>query len=513
MECDRPKAQATLDWDCGTADGVSMTEFTAKPEHTYALVVGIERYQERCWNVEDGGPAHDALRFAQWLCDRGVPKENIRLCLSPLEENGCLVEQSELEVETATEQSISYIITEFLSQQRGDLLYFFWAGHGLITSERERRLIWADATSRNWQNLDLNSLLVFFSSNLFQIPHHICIVDACANYLLESEGRPTNLGGKIFASGHPRTEIQQFVLLATREGEEAEVSGERKTGFFSEAVREALAEEQPNCWPPNMKAVAEKITKQFKESGKKQRPTYLYYQDSQGNKNVASFRHFETLQNIRPSKAVDSVGQKVEFVGRQQELERLHQLFQDNQVVEITDVTGQGGVGKTELAIQYSWNYLEEYSGGCCWLFPRESDVGTQLVDFAIVNFPNFTLPAELSLNNRVPYCLKKWPTGNVLVVFDDVTDSMQIQPYLQLLGSRFKVLITTRQTGVRYKQLPLGELSPDAALKLLAQLLGEERVKQELEFAQKLCKFVGYLPVGLYQVAANYRGSGRGLC
>jgi len=236
----------------GNYPPVAMIELSAKPEHTYALVVGIEKYQESRWNV--GGQADDAIKFAQWLGSRGVPKDNIRLCLSPLED----IEHSELTIEEATEYKIADLITGWLSEKKGDLLYLFWAGHGLITSTRNRRLLCADATKRNWQNLDLDSLLMYLSSDSCKIQHHVCIIDACANYILESQGRPTNLGSKTFPSGKPKTESQQFVLLATREGEQAKVNASEKTGYFSQAVMEALAEESNGNFPPNMEAIAEK---------------------------------------------------------------------------------------------------------------------------------------------------------------------------------------------------------------------------------------------------------------
>ncbi len=265
-----------------------MNEFTAKIERTYGLIVGIERYLESSWNVKGGGPAHDALKFAQWLDVRGVPKENIRLCLSPLEENNHLVEQSELARQEATEQNITALVTEFFSEKKGDLLYLFWAGHGLMTSERNRRLFCADATKRNWQNLDLNSLLVFLSSEAFQIQNHICIVDACANYILESKGRPTNLGGKTFSSGQPRKESQQFVLLAAREGETARVSRELKAGYFSHAVLEALKEEPNDRWPPDMEAIAKKVKQQVTTLDKKQLPIYLHCRSWNGETNTVN---------------------------------------------------------------------------------------------------------------------------------------------------------------------------------------------------------------------------------
>ncbi|MGH8002699.1 MAG: SUMF1/EgtB/PvdO family nonheme iron enzyme [Brasilonema sp.] len=263
MESDRPQ--------------ITMTEIVAKPEQTYALVVGIEKYHETSWNVKGGGPVNDALKFADWLCRRGVPKENIRLCLSPLEESCYLIEQSELEVEAATENNLSDIIENFLSKKKGDLLYIFWVGHGLLTSERERRLFCADATSQNWRNLNLDSLLLLLRSKLFEIQNHICIVDACANYLseLESNRRPTNLKGKEFSSGKPMLDHKQFVLLATREGEIAKVNTKSQTGYFSQAVREALEQEPLETWPPNMKVIAEKVKQQFTNLNNKQLPIYF----------------------------------------------------------------------------------------------------------------------------------------------------------------------------------------------------------------------------------------------
>ncbi|MBE9037266.1 hypothetical protein [aff. Roholtiella sp. LEGE 12411] len=140
-------------------------------------------------------------------------------------------------------------------------------------------------------------------------------------------------------------------------------------------------------------------------------------------------------------------------------------------------------MGKTELAIQYSWQYLEDYSGGCCWLNPQGTDLGIQLINFGIVHFPNFDPPEQLDATGKVLYCWKNWQAEKVLLIFDDVKDWMQIKPYLPPKGSRFKVLITTRlNTGLAYPSLPLGGLSEDAALELLAKLLGDEYVRQETE-------------------------------
>jgi hypothetical protein len=201
-----------------------------------------------------------------------------------------------------------------------------------------------------------------------------------------------------------------------------------------------------------------------------------------------------TPQNL-PSSGV------VKFVGREQELQALHRRLQTSDQVAISaTIAGMGGIGKTELAIQYSLRYQSEYSGGICWIIARDSDVGTQITDFAA---SELKLQSDHigSLKGRVRYCWNNWQReGNVLVVFDDVTSYGQIKDYLPPQNSRFRVLITTRRRnlGSPVVRIELNVLNPDDAIDLLKSLIGSERVERELEVANQLCKWLGYLPLAL---------------
>ena len=218
-----------------------------------------------------------------------------------------------------------------------------------------------------------------------------------------------------------------------------------------------------------------------------------------------------------------------------------------------------GGVGKTELALQYAqihWQH-HSYPGGVCWLQARDLDLGTQIVAFARAHL-QLNPPDDLDLASQVAYCWRNWPTfpldsdppqpplkrgensldppqpslrrgenlvkvplfkgdlggspgvktqprggtrgDEVLLVLDDVTNYKKVKPYLDSLpSSRFKVLITTRlQLGSSIQQLSLDVLKPRAALALLESIIGRERLKQEPWVARKLCKWLGYLPLGL---------------
>ena len=189
-----------------------------------------------------------------------------------------------------------------------------------------------------------------------------------------------------------------------------------------------------------------------------------------------------------------------EFVGRAEELEQLHANLQRSERVAISAIAGMGGVGKTELAIQYAQHHWEQgdYPGGVCWLRAREADLGTQIIQYAQGNL-NISIPEGLDISTQVDYCWRNWPSGQTLVVLDDVNRYEQVKLARIPTERRFKVLITTRQRlGSPVVRLDLDVLSLEAALDLLKSLVGEKRIEAETETAQQLCQWLGYLPLVL---------------
>jgi tetratricopeptide (TPR) repeat protein len=159
-----------------------------------------------------------------------------------------------------------------------------------------------------------------------------------------------------------------------------------------------------------------------------------------------------------------------------------------------------GGIGKTELALQYAIDQLKQgqYPAGCCWLRARDREIATEIVSFAQVHLGLSPLD-QMEIEDQVRFCWQRWPEGETLVVLDDVTDYQAIEPYLPPADPRFKLLITTRlDLGSTVQKIAIEELDEDSAIALLESLVGGERIRSQLAEAQALCKWVGYLPLAL---------------
>ena len=226
---------------------------------------------------------------------------------------------------------------------------------------------------------------------------------------------------------------------------------------------------------------------------------YLRWQDNEGGQLFGSATASQSIPQNLPRSGV------TKFVGREEDLKTLHQQLQEKEPVVISSIAGMGGVGKTELALQYAWSNWQQgtYPGGVCWLRVRDSNLVEQLLDFSKSSL-NLKLPDDCKTDRqKVDYCWQNWRlVGNVLIIFDDVVDYDDIANILPPTESRFKVLITTRKKLLAdsFQQLELEVLEEKATLGLLMAFLDENdtRIQQERRKARMLCADLGFLPLGV---------------
>jgi len=194
--------------------------------------------------------------------------------------------------------------------------------------------------------------------------------------------------------------------------------------------------------------------------------------------------------------------------GREEELEKLHQLLQSGKNVCV--VSGMGGVGKTGLVREYANRpeYTSFFTGGVYYIDARDrQNMAAEIIALTKWRF-KADLPANLSTQQMVTACWQQWKyqTENVLLIFDDVSGlADNIKTYLppaDLVSMR--LLMTSRETPDKRiaEKLELQVLSEAAAVDLLASIIGQERIDAELEQAKLLCYELGYLPLALELVA-----------
>jgi len=174
------------------------------------------------------------------------------------------------------------------------------------------------------------------------------------------------------------------------------------------------------------------------------------------------------------------------FVGRELELKQLRNMLKpDSQRQSIVAVVGMGGMGKTQLCIEYAISHQHLYSS-IFWLNAQdESSLRTDLLNVAniVLSAPASKLTSKKDEDDIIRE-LRQWLSQprnpNWLLVLDNLDNpkmpndndpsALDVRAYLPF-RSQGSILITTRARTLRFaKQLPLRKLeSLEQGLKLLS--------------------------------------------
>ncbi len=213
------------------------------------------------------------------------------------------------------------------------------------------------------------------------------------------------------------------------------------------------------------------------------------------------------------------------FVGREEEMAKLHELLVAGK---FPIITGPGGTGKSELARQYAKYYQNEYPGGLFQIDMEKAnswDIALAEKLLSPASAPGADVCGILGIEkkdekeeiidlNSIISALNRCAEqrGNILLVLDNVETVKtllreQIIENLNLY-SDIRILTTARKADVRFRpndhcvEFPLVDLSPDDALTLL---LNDHPVvsEKEREAAQDIAQMLGFRVLYLRSIPA----------
>ncbi|HKO55613.1 MAG TPA: FxSxx-COOH system tetratricopeptide repeat protein, partial [Thermoanaerobaculia bacterium] len=186
------------------------------------------------------------------------------------------------------------------------------------------------------------------------------------------------------------------------------------------------------------------------------------------------------------------------FVGREELLDDLARaLAKDSAAAVVQAISGLGGVGKTQIAIEYAYRKRADYK--LVWWI--RSELPTTLAsDYAALANP---LGLSTAADQAVTVAaVKAWLQSQEgwLLIFDNVEKPEDVAPYLPA-GRAGHVILTSRNPNWRGVAEPLQVevMPPEDAVRFLVQRSGQKDEAAAGEVAKEL----GYLPLAIEQAAA----------
>lgn len=229
-------------------------------------------------------------------------------------------------------------------------------------------------------------------------------------------------------------------------------------------------------------------------------------------KNSAEEKASNHLKGI-PPKLNNLPKQNDYFTGREDICEEIHKNFQNSSSICLTQkIKGLGGVGKTQMALNYARHYAGEYADAI-WIL--NADNGNTLYNGCfrflkvIGKIPENCEDTEILKEENIVKLMQNWfnEHSSFLFIYDNYDSEGNhsfIEKYLpKQIGH---ILITSRNRQIHFgEEINLDVFKIDEALKFLLKRTEQKEFVSEDEekSATKLAERLGRLPLALEQAGA----------
>lgn len=208
------------------------------------------------------------------------------------------------------------------------------------------------------------------------------------------------------------------------------------------------------------------------------------------------------------------------FMGREEEMALLHEALNADQTVALTQaITGLGGIGKTQIALEYTRRYQQDYQA-IFWII---GDSRERLLSGFISIAAQLDLPEQNDQDrDRIVESIKRWLREHAgwLLILDNVED---LAAASELLPTAYRghILLTTRARAVSTlaQSLQVETWQPEVGACFLLRRAGiiplhaslNDTTEEDQGYAKELSEAMDGLPLALDQAGAYIRMMRRG--
>jgi hypothetical protein len=196
-----------------------------------------------------------------------------------------------------------------------------------------------------------------------------------------------------------------------------------------------------------------------------------------------------------------------QMIGREDVLETVHQQLWSGKRTSIGQTAsfqGLGGLGKTQLAVEYAYTYQSEYPNGVIWIH-ADQDIFSQLVQLA--EYARWVSPLSDHAFKLTTAIKRLHEVADCLIIFDNLENQKDIEEILPATHVRSHILVTSRYEQAGFPPIDLDTLTPELGLQLLLQEAERHpHNKAETQAAADIVQRLDGLPLALELAGAYLR-------